>query len=87
MNTNVIGDIGEMEVSIRLMESSFFMVFLLGGKVPAFDLLAEILPNGNEMPYQFLIQVKTTDELTPYTINDHRLKTPEGNGGTGTCFR
>lgn len=76
MNTNVIGDIGEMEVSIRLMESRLFMVFLLGGKVPAFDLLAEILPDENEMPYQFLIQVKTTDELNPYTVGDHRLKTP-----------
>lgn len=77
MNPNVIGDLGEMVVSIRLMETGLFRVFLLGGKVPAFDLLAEIMPIGNEQPYQFLIQVKTTEGIQyPYTKKNHRLKTP-----------
>lgn len=76
MIKNVVGDVGEMEVSVRLMESGLFIVFLLGGKVPAFDLLAEILPNKKEKPYQFLIQVKSTDESSPYTVREHRLITP-----------
>lgn len=76
MIKNVIGEVGEMEVSIRLMESGLFMVYLLGGKVPAFDLLVEILPAKNEKPYQFLIQVKSTDEPSPYTVRNHKLKTP-----------
>ena len=76
LSTNVIGDIGEMEVSSRLMETGLFIVFLLGGKVPAFDLLVEIVPHGQEKPYQFLIQVKSTDEANPYTKRTHRIKTP-----------
>lgn len=78
LSSNVIGDIGEMEVSTRLMETGLFIVFLLGGKVPAFDLLAEIVPNVNshEKPYQFLIQVKSTENAKPFTIAGHRLKTP-----------
>lgn len=60
-STNTIGDRGEMIVSTRLMEFDLFNVFLLGGKVPAFDLLVEMIPqNDNEKPYQFLVQVKTT---------------------------
>ena len=78
LSTNIIGDIGEMEVSSRLMETGLFIVFLLGGKVPAFDLLAEIVPDANvqEKPYQFLIQVKSTEVANPYTKRTHRLKTP-----------
>ena len=78
LSTNIIGDIGEMEVSTRLMETGLFIVFLLGGKVPAFDLLIEIVPDANaqESPYQFLIQVKSTDEANPYTKRTHRIKTP-----------
>lgn len=81
LTSNVIGDIGEMEVSTRLMETGLFIVFLLGGKVPAFDLLAEIVPdtNAQEKPYQFLIQVKSTDDANPFTQADHRLKTPVPN--------
>lgn len=75
--TNAIGDIGEMTVSIRLLEFGLINVFLLGGKVPAFDLLAELIPqNAQEKPYQFLIQVKSTDIAHPYTKIDRRLKTP-----------
>lgn len=79
MNVNVIGDIGEMEVSVRLMESDIFIVTLLGGKIPAYDLLVEIVPGPNEMPYQFLIQVKSTEEQNPYTLKTKRLKTPVPN--------
>lgn len=74
--TNVIGDRGEMIVSTRLMEYNLFQVFLLGGKVPSFDLLVEMIPqNANEKPYQFLVQVKTTSMTNCFTLN-HRLKTP-----------
>lgn len=74
--TNVIGDRGEMIVSTRLMEYNLFQVFLLGGKVPSFDLLVEMIPqNANEKPYQFLVQVKTTSMTKCFTQN-HRLKTP-----------
>ena len=37
LTSNVIGDIGEVEVSTRLRETGLFIVFLLGGKVPAFE--------------------------------------------------
>lgn len=83
MDPNVIGEIGEMEVSIRLMESDIFMVYLLGGKIPAFDILAEIIPGPNEMPYQFLIQVKSTDQQNPYTVIRRRIKTPVPNKKLG----
>lgn len=74
--TNVIGDRGEMIVSTRLIEYNFFQVFLLGGKVPSFDLLVEMIPqNANEKPYQFLVQVKTTSMTNCFTLK-HRLKTP-----------
>lgn len=74
--TNVIGDRGEMIVSTRLMEYNLFQVFLLGGKVPSFDLLVEMIPqNTNEKPYQFLVQVKTTSMTNCFTLK-HRLKTP-----------
>ena len=77
LTTNAIGDIGEMTVSIRLMEFGLINVYLLGGKVPAFDLLAELIPqNAQEKPYQFLIQVKSTDVAQPYTKKGRRLKTP-----------
>lgn len=74
--TNIIGDRGEMIVSTRLMEYNLFQVFLLGGKVPSFDLLVEMIPqNTNEKPYQFLVQVKTTSMTNCFTLK-HRLKTP-----------
>ena len=74
--TNVIGDRGEMIVSTRLMEYNLFQVFLLGGKVPSFDLLVEMIPqNANEKPYQFLVQVKTTSMTNCFTLKN-RLKTP-----------
>lgn len=77
LTTNAIGDIGEMTVSIRLMEFGSIDVFLLGGKVPAFDLLAELIPkNAQEKPYQFLIQVKTTNTKHPFTKRVRNLKTP-----------
>lgn len=47
LSTNAIGDIGEMTVSIRLMEFGLINVFLLVGKVPAFDLLAELIPQNH----------------------------------------
>lgn len=77
LSKNAIGDIGEMTVSIRLMEFGLINVFLLGGKVPAFDLLAELIPqNAQEKPYQFLIQVKSTNDAQPFTKRDRKLKTP-----------
>ena len=81
LSTNIIGDLGEMTVSLRLMETGLFRVFLLGGKVPAFDLLAEIVPvtNAKEKPYQFLIQVKSTGKPNPFTQVGRRLKTPVHN--------
>lgn len=75
LTTNAIGDIGEMTVSIRLLEFGLINVFLLGGKVPDFDLLAELIPqNVQEKPYQFLIQVKSTNDVTPYTKKSRQLK-------------
>lgn len=76
LSKDVIGDAGEMTASIRLMESGLFRVFLLGGKVPAFDLLVEIIPqNQIEKPYQFLVQVKSTN-MKPARTKKNRLKTP-----------
>lgn len=81
LTTNAIGDIGEMLVSIRIMENGFFYAILLGGKVQSYDIIAEIIPANNyEKPYQFLIQVKSTSDIQPFTVNDHRLKTPAPKG-------
>lgn len=83
MDPNAIGDRGEMLASVRLTESNIFMTCLLGGKVPAYDILAEINPGPNEMPYQFLIQVKSTDRQNPYTVKGKRIKTPIPNKKLG----
>lgn len=77
ITTNSIGEIGEMIVSIRLMEYGLIAVYLLGGKVPAFDILAELIPqNKNEKPYQFLVQVKSTLDKNPYVKKNGNIRTP-----------
>lgn len=77
ITTNSIGEIGEMIVSIRLMEYGLMAVYLLGGKVPAFDILAELIPqNKNEKPYQFLVQVKSTLDTNPYVKKNGNIRTP-----------
>ena len=59
LTTNAIGDIGEMNVSIRLTENGLFQTILLGGKVPSYDIIAEIIPdNNNENPINFLFKLK-----------------------------
>lgn len=70
--------IGEMIVSIRLMEYGLIAVYLLGGNVPAFDILAELIPqNKNEKPYQFLVQVKSTLDTNPYVKKNGNIRTPD----------
>lgn len=69
--------IGEMIVSIRLMEYGLMAVYLLGGKVLAFDIFAELIPqNKNEKPYQFLVQVKSTLDTNPYVKKNGNIRTP-----------
>lgn len=73
-DTNIIGDIGENITATRLGKTKIFIVYLLGGKTPLFDLLIEI--NDEEKPYQALIQVKTASQQNKYTQDGSRIKTP-----------
>lgn len=77
MNPNLIGDRGEMIASNRLMEAGVFYVECIGGKTPTFDLLCTIVPqNVGEKPYQFLVQVKSSEKTNLYTRRNNRIKTP-----------
>lgn len=73
-DTNIIGEVGENITATRLGKTKIFIVYLLGGKTPLFDLLIEI--NDEEKPYQALIQVKTTLQQDKYIQDGHRIKTP-----------
>lgn len=77
MNPNLIGNRGEMIASNRLMEGGLFYVECIGGKTPTFDLLCTIAPqNVGEKPYQFLVQVKSSEKSDLYTHRNNRIKTP-----------
>jgi len=73
-DTNIIGDNGERNAAIRLTQSQVFDVIELGGKTPAFDLLCRI--NDEQKPYQFLVQVKATENNIFTTSKLIRIKTP-----------
>lgn len=77
MNPNLIGDRGEMIASNRLMEGGVFYVECIGGKTPTFDLLCRIVPqNVGDKPYQFLVQVKSSEKSNLYTKRENKIKTP-----------
>lgn len=74
-DTNIIGDNGERWAAIRLTQGQLFDVIELGGKTPAFDLLCRI--NDPQKPYQFLVQVKATEQVNRFTKKPPiRIKTP-----------
>lgn len=64
-DTNIIGDNGERYTAIRLTQGQLFDVIEIGGKTPAFDLLCCI--NDKQKPYQFLVQVKATENGNVFT--------------------
>lgn len=73
-DTNIIGDNGERYAAIRLTQGQLFDVIELGGKTPAFDLLCRI--NDVQKPYQFLVQVKSTETDIYTATQPIRIKTP-----------
>lgn len=77
MDTNIIGDNGERNAAIRLTQRQVFDVIELGGKTPAFDLLCRI--NDAQKPYQFLVQVKATENDIFTLKRPARIKTPVPN--------
>lgn len=59
-------------VTAILMTDEVFFAKILGGKVPSFDVYAEV--NCDNTPFPLLIQVKTTTMTNRY--NSARIKTP-----------
>ncbi len=71
-DTNIIGERGEMLATALLMTGEVFSARLLGGKVEAFDVYAEVYDTS--CPYPLLLQVKTTTMSDRY--NNSSIKTP-----------
>lgn len=71
-DTNLIGERGECLATAILMTDEVFFAKILGGKVPSFDVYAEV--NSDDTPFPLLIQVKTTTKADRY--NSASIKTP-----------
>ena len=71
-DTNLIGERGECLATAILMTDEVFFAKILGGKVPSFDVYAEV--NCDNTPFPLLIQVKTTTMNDRY--NSASIKTP-----------
>lgn len=73
LSANIIGDIGENTVALRLSKYGIFKVYFLGEKAPIEDFLLEIIDEAH--PYHCLIQVKAIDQAKKYDKNGN-MKTP-----------
>lgn len=71
-DTNIIGERGENLATGLLMTDEIFFAKVLGGKVPSFDVYAEVLEENT--PFPLLIQIKTTTMADRY--NSNSIKTP-----------
>ena len=66
-DTNLIGERGENFATGLLMTDEIFFAKVLGGKVPSFDVYAEV--NDDNTPFPLLIQIKTTTKADRYNKN------------------
>ena len=73
LSTNIIGDIGENTVALRLSKYGIFKVYFLGEKAPIEDFLLELLDDAQ--PYHCLIQVKAVGQANKYDEKGN-MKTP-----------
>ena len=60
LSANIIGDIGENTVALRLSKYGIFKVYFLGEKAPIEDFLLEIIDEAH--PYHCLIKVNAIDQ-------------------------
>lgn len=74
-DTNIIGERGENLATGLLMTDEIFFAKVLGGKVPSFDVYAEIFDNAT--PFPFLIQIKTTTKKNRYNIKSIKTSVPD----------
>lgn len=73
LSSNIIGDIGENTVALRLSKFGIFKVYFLGEKAPIEDFLLEILDENH--PYHCLIQVKAVGRGEKYNKSGN-MNTP-----------
>lgn len=74
-DTNLIGERGENFATGLLMTDEIFFAKVLGGKVPSFDVYAEV--NDDNTPFPLLIQIKTTTKADRYNKNSIRTAVPD----------
>ena len=70
---DINGDAGEHFVTGLLMTGGLFYAKLFGGKMPSFDIFAEV--NDDETPFPLYIQVKTTQKAA-HKYNKTSINTP-----------
>lgn len=68
----ITGESGELFVAGLLMTGGLFFAKQIGGKMPSFDIFAEV--NDTATPFPLYIQVKTTKKRNKY--NKASIKTP-----------
>lgn len=73
-DTNFIGERGENLATGLLMTDEIFFVKVLGGKVPSFDVYAEVFDETS--PFPFLIQIKTTTKANRYNKSSIKTRVP-----------
>lgn len=73
LSANIIGDIGENIVALRLSKYGIFKVYFLGEKAPIEDFILEILDEAH--PYHCLIQVKAVGQDKKYNKKGY-MRTP-----------
>jgi hypothetical protein len=74
-DTNIIGERGENLATGILMTDEIFFAKVLGGKVPSFDVYAEVCDILN--PYPLLIQIKTTTKKNRYNKSTIKTSVPD----------
>lgn len=74
MTSNIIGNIGENIIALRLSKYGIFKVYFLGEKAPIEDFLLEILDEAT--PYQCLTQVKAVGDREKQYTQEGNMNTP-----------
>lgn len=80
-DTNLIGERGELLATGLLKTDEIFFAKVLGGKVPSFDVYAEVY-DGNT-PFPLLIRIKTTTKVNRY--NSNSINTPVQDKTSWLC--
>lgn len=73
LSKNIIGNVGENIIALRLSKYGIFRVYFLGEKAPIEDFLLELCDDAH--PYHCLIQAKSVDQANKYDKKGN-MKTP-----------